>query len=194
MPEEIEVPTEHLHETVNEAAHESAHAGGYAGRHGKEGHEANPFNMRVAITTALLAVVAAIAALLAGHAANEALLEQIEASNEWNHFQSKSIKAAVLSSKVDLLSNLGKPASDKDKAKLAEYDHDMEELTAAAKHKEAASSAHMQHHVVLARAVTLFQIAIALAAIAVLTKKSGLWLCSLGLGVIGVGFFVTGLI
>jgi hypothetical protein len=25
MPEEIEVPTEHLHETIHEAAHESEH-------------------------------------------------------------------------------------------------------------------------------------------------------------------------
>jgi hypothetical protein len=194
VPEEIEVPTEHLHETVNEAAHESAHAEGAHGRHaGGAGHESNPFNMRVALTTALLAVIAAVAALLAGHAANEAVLEQIEASNKWSHFQSKSIKATVLASKVELLGNLGKTSSPKDTAKLAEYDHDMEELKAVAEKKEADSAAHMRHHVVLARSVTFFQIAIALAAIAVLTKKSALWLGSLALGVIGTVFFAIGL-
>ena len=98
MPEEIEVPTEHLHETVHEAAEESARAGG---------HESSPFNMRVALTTALLAVIAAVAALLAGHAANEAMLEQIEASDDWSHYQSKSIKATVLNSKIELLDGLG---------------------------------------------------------------------------------------
>ena len=36
--------------------------------------------------------LAAIAALLAGHAANEALLEQIKASDQWSYYQSKSIK------------------------------------------------------------------------------------------------------
>ncbi len=181
MPEEIEVPTEHLHETVQEAAHEGE-------------HESGPFNMRVALSTALLAVIAAVAALLAGHAANEAVLEQIEASNEWSHYQSKSIKATVLGSKLELLDSLGKPAGSKDPAKLADYDKDMEELKHAAESKEAASKSHMNHHVVLARSVTFFQIAIALAAIAVLTKKSQLWLVSLGLGLIGAAFFVVGLV
>ena len=60
MPEEIEVPTEHLHETIHEAA---------------EGHHSHMagFNMQVALSTAILAVVAAVSALLAGHAANEAV-------------------------------------------------------------------------------------------------------------------------
>jgi hypothetical protein len=40
----------------------------------------------------------------------------------------------------------------------------------------------------------LFQIAIALAAVAVLTKKRPLWLASLALGVIGAFFFVRGLL
>ena len=135
------------------------------------GAESGSFNMRVALTTALLAVIAAVAALLAGHAANEAMLEQIEASNEWSHYQSKSIKATVLSSKIELLDGLGKPAGSKDADKLAEYGKDMKELQHAAESKELASAAHMKHHVVLARSVTFFQIAIALAAIAVLTKK-----------------------
>jgi hypothetical protein len=184
MPEEIEVPTEHLHETVHEAAEESAH----------RGHESGPFNMRVALTTALLAVIAAVAALLAGHSANEAMLEQIEASNEWSHYQSKSIKATVLSSKLELLNSLGKPAGSKDMVKLEEYGKDMEELQQAAKSKEVASADHMKHHVVLARSVTFFQIAIALAAIAVLTKKSGLWIGSLALGATGAVFFFVGLL
>jgi hypothetical protein len=183
MPEEIEVPTEHLHETVNEAAHESKH---------EAAHESSAFNMRVALTTALLAVIAAVAALMAGHAANEALLEEIEASNEWNHYQSKSIKASVLSSKVELLEGLAKPSSSKDAVKLAEYEEDMKEIQKAARSKEEASAKHMKRHVTLARSVTLFQIAIALAAIAVLTKKSALWLVSLALGAIGIAFFVAG--
>jgi hypothetical protein len=185
VPEEIEVPTEHLHETIHEAAHEAEHGGG---------SESSPFNMRVALTTALLAVIAAVAALLAGHAANEAVLEQIEAANEWSHYQSKSIKSTVLSSKVELLAGLGKPSSSKDAVKLAEYEQDLADLKQAAERKEAASTNHMKHHVVLARSVTFFQIAIALGAIAVLTKKSPLWVGSLALGVIGAAFFFFGLL
>ena len=57
----------------------------------------------------------------------------------------------------------------------------MEEIKKEAEAKEAESASHMKHHVTLARSVTLFQIAIALSAIAVLTKKRPLWLVSLAL-------------
>jgi hypothetical protein len=193
MPEEIEVPTEHLHETVNEAAEEERHKAARPSRH-ESGHESSGFNLRVALTTALLAVIAAVSALLAGHAANEAVLEQIDAANEWSHYQAKSIKASVLNSKIELLAGLGKPTSSKDSVKLAEYEQDMAQLKEAAEGKEIASANHMKHHLVLARSVTLFQIAIALAAIAVLTKKAPLWLGSIGLGIIGAAFFIDGLL
>jgi hypothetical protein len=182
MPEEIEVPVEHLHETIHEAA-EGEHHFGRGG-----------FNMQVALSTALLAVVAAVAALLAGHAANEAVLEQIEASDKWNHYQSKSIKETVLSSKTALLAAFDKRIEAKDSQKLAEYSKDMEEIKTEAEAKEAESSKHMQQHVILSRGVTLFQIAIALSAIAVLTKKRPLWLGSLALGAVGAFFFVRGLL
>jgi hypothetical protein len=52
----------------------------------------------------------------------------------------------------------------------------------------------MRHHVILARLVTFFQIAIALAAIAILTKKSPLWFCCLALGGIGTVFFLIGIL
>ena len=57
----------------------------------------------VALSSALLAGFAAVAALLAGHNANEAMLDQIKAADSWNYYQAKGIKAAVLSSKLELL-------------------------------------------------------------------------------------------
>ena len=39
-----------------------------------------------------VAVLAAVAALIAGDKANEAVLDQIRASNQWDYHQSKSIK------------------------------------------------------------------------------------------------------
>src|SRR5215813_12675105 len=85
MPEEIEVPTEQLHETLHEEAHKAHGDGG-----GRE------WFSQVALSSALLAVLAAIAALLAGHHANEGVLEQIKASDHWSYFQSKGIKASVM--------------------------------------------------------------------------------------------------
>jgi len=61
--EEAEVPLEHLHEQTHETAKHSGEA----------------WISGVALSTAILAVLAAIASLLSGEHANEAMLNQIEA-------------------------------------------------------------------------------------------------------------------
>jgi hypothetical protein len=177
MPEEIEVPTEHLHEHMEHAAE----------------HEGGNFNMGVALCSAVLAVAAAIASLKAGHAANEAILLQAKSSNQWAYFQSKSIKEAVLASKVDLIKALGKKVDEKDAEKLADYAKEKAEIQEEAKKQSDESDHEMEIHVILAKAVTFFQIAIALSAMAVLTKKRFLWYSGMGLGVVGAFLLFHGL-
>lgn len=175
MPEEIEVPTEHLHEAMEEAA------------------EGGGFNMGVALCSAVLAVLAAICSLKAGHAANEAILLQAKSTNQWAFFQSKSIKEAVLGSKVDLLKALGKKIEEKDTEKLADYAKEKAEIQEEAKKLAEESEAEMATHVKLAKAVTFFQIAIAASAMAVLTRKRFLWYGGIALGLVGAVLMALGL-
>src|SRR5207247_9492041 len=84
--EEAEVPLEHLHEQVHHSAE----------------HSRERWISWVALSTAVLAVLAAIAGLLSGHHVNEAMMKQIEASDQWRDYQAKSIKAAVLDAKMSL--------------------------------------------------------------------------------------------
>jgi hypothetical protein len=72
--EEAEVPLEHLHEQVHHSAEHSGEA----------------WISWVALSTAILAVLAAIAGLLSGQRANEAMMNQIESSDQWNYYQAKS--------------------------------------------------------------------------------------------------------
>ncbi len=180
---EIEVPTEHLHETLEHHAHE---AGGH--------HDAPSWIPVVALSAAVLAVLAAISALFAGHHANEAMLEQIQASDNYAYFQAKSIKAAVLKDQIELLTALGKSVSDAGPAKLETYKHEQDEIREKADEEVRASHEHLARHNILARAVTLFQIAIALSAIAVLTKRKKAWYLSIGLGAAGAFFLVQALL
>lgn len=182
MPEEIEVPTEHLHESIHEKAHEAG------GGHGHGASSQPSWVMAVALSSALIAVLAAVSALLAGHYANEAMLEQMKASDGWAYYQAKGIKSNVLQTKIDLLTSLGKEPSAKDAEKVAEYGKEQKEIEGEAKHEEHESQEHMQRHSVLARAVTVFQVAIALSAIAVLTKKKAVWFGSMALGAAGIVF------
>ncbi|MCX6928600.1 MAG: DUF4337 family protein, partial [Verrucomicrobia bacterium] len=73
--EEPEVPTEHLQENIQDGV----------------SHSADQWTLGVALSCALLAGMAAVASMKAGHYANEAMALQIESANQWNYFQAKSI-------------------------------------------------------------------------------------------------------
>ncbi len=174
--EEIEVPLEQSQEHI----HEHAHIGGWIGK--------------VALSTAMIAVIAAIAALMAGHHSNEALISQIQSSDNWSHYQAKSIKSSIVMMKNDLIIEMGKTPKGADLEKAAEYKKEQEEISKEAKDKAHESEHHLGAHVILAKSVTLFQIAIAISAIAVLTRKKRFWYVSLGFAGIGVVFFIQGLL
>jgi len=168
--EEAEVPLEHLHEQ----AHETAKHGGEA------------WISWVALSTAIFAVLAAIASLLSGEHANEAMMNQIEASDQWSYYQAKSIKTAVLDAKTGLS---GAP-KESDQSKRARYEKEEEEIKSKAEQKQAAAKSYFHKHEVFARGVTMFQIAIAIAAISALTKKRSFWVVSLVFGAFGCVFLV----
>ena len=172
--EEAEVPLEHLHEQVHESA----------------GHSGAVWISWVALSTAILAVLAAIAGLLSGQHANEAMMNQIEASDQWGYYQAKSIKAAVLDAKIALLAT----QSEQDREKTAKYQEEEFEIKSEAEHKEAAAKSNFHKHEVFARGVTMFQIAIAIAAISALTKKRRFWIVSLLFGGVGCVFVVLAMI
>ena len=142
--------------------------------------------MGVALTAALLAVLAAITALLAEHHANEAMLDQIRSSDKWAFYQAKSIKANLFTTKFELLKVLDKAVDEKDLSKVEEYRTGQETVREEAEEKERASEAHLRHHTILSRSVTLFQVGIAVAAISVLTRRKSFWFASLAFGVVGV--------
>ena len=112
----------------------------------------------------------------------------IQANDHWSHYQAKSIKAAVLRSKVDVLAALDKPGTDADRGKLQEYEHDLDQLKEQAETQEAASDVYLSRHEILERGVTLFHIGIAVVAISVLTRRPSFWYFSLLAGVVGIVF------
>jgi hypothetical protein len=168
--EEAEVPLEDLQEHVHESAE----------------HSGAVWISWVALSTAILAVLAAIAGLLSGQHANEAMMNQIEASDQWGYYQAKSIKAAVLDAKIALLAT----PSEQDREKTAKYQKEESGIKSEAEHKEAAAKSNFHKHEVFARGVTMFQIAIAIAAISALTKRRRFWIVSLLFGGVGCVFLV----
>ncbi len=79
-----------------------------------------------------------------------------------------------------------------EQGRIAQYDRQLEEIKKEAEEKEHASHAHLHKHETYARGVTMFQVAIAVAAIAVLTKLRSFWLVGLGFSVVGIFFLDSG--
>jgi hypothetical protein len=180
MPEEIEIPTEHLSEEIQEKAEE----------------QKERWTLYVALSTALMAVMAAVAGLLAGHHANEALIERAKASDQWNFYQAKNLKQEIAINTDQILHALGKTdtAVKDHSADIARYDREKADIRKEAEEDEQKSEAHLGKHVPLASAVTAFQIAIAISAIAILTRRKNLWYGGLVLTVVGIVFLVLGLL
>lgn len=170
--DEAEVPLEHLHEETQHAAE----------------HGGAPWISWVALSTAILAVLAAIAGLVSGKNANEAMMSQIEAANQWNYYQAKSIKGSLLEAKMTLSD--APNAQDQEKAKR--YEEEQIEIRRQAEHHATEAKEFFHRHEVFARAVTMFQIAIAIAAISALTKRRRYWFVSLVLGAAGGVFLALG--
>ncbi|MDD5263064.1 MAG: DUF4337 domain-containing protein [Methylacidiphilales bacterium] len=172
-----EVPTEHLHEALE---HETKHSG-------------ERWVLGVALSAAIIAALAAIASLLAGANANEAMIDQMQASDQWSYYQAKGIKSSVLAGRIELLSALGKQSDPADAVKLAAYKKEQEAIQAEAEEKQAGSRHHLHIHEIMARSVTLLQVAIAICAVSVLTKRRRFWYLSLVFAAIGLAFLLQGL-
>lgn len=176
--EEQEIPTEHLQEAINEKAEEARER----------------WTLYVALSTAFVAVLAAIAGLLGGHQVNEALIDQIRSSDQWSYFQAKGIKSEIVASTDKILRNLStKPVDEDSKATVEKYEKEKEDIKIKAEEFEKSSEAHLVKHVTLSKAVTIFQIAIAISAIAILTRRKMLWYGSIALTLCGAYFLFTGL-
>jgi len=174
--EEPEVPTEHLHEHIHEAAHESH----------------NKWSMSVAISTAFMAAFAAVSSLMAGHASNEALINQVKASDQWSYYNAKGIKAEV----ADAVLQLRETKSDTSKAAVerkAKLKEDQKEIQKKATEFEDESKKELQEDMLLARAVTFFQVAISISAVSLLAKKKPLWYVSLVMFGLGILQFLIGI-
>ena len=188
MAEGPEVDTDKLQDAINETLE----------------REGGAFLRRIALTTALLAAFAAVASLEAGATVNEALLlkteatrDQAEASDQWAYYQAKGIKAAVQEASRAAWLAAGKPAPVEYEQASKRYLREQEDIQKEAQAKEHARDEKSQEadrllerHHGFAEAVALFQIAIALGAVAALTRLHIVWTGSMLVGAGGIVLFV----
>lgn len=165
--------------------------------HAAQGHHENKSAGTLAVVTAIIATIGALFAYQggatqanAGLYKNNAAIKKTEASNQWNYYQSKSSKQNLSELAIALA-----PAEKQEfyQKEVARYKAEKEDIKKAAEKLEAESKdwdkqsddqIHLHHR--WAQATTVLQIAIALAAIALLTKKRWLEYGVFGVATAGV--------
>ena len=175
--------------------HELEHAA--QGAH--DGHDKGGMIGQIAVVTAIIATVGALFSYQggttqanAGLYKNTAAIKKTEAANQWAFYQAKSTKQSLAEFALDLAPE-DKRASYQ--GKIERYEKEKNDIKAGAQKLEAealdwdqASDAQLHQHHRWAQATTVLQVSIAMAAIALLTKKK--WFELAMFGIAGVGLVI----
>jgi hypothetical protein len=160
----------------------------------------------LSFSTAIIAVFAAVAALESGAFSNEALIQkneamlaQAKASDQWAYYQAKGIKGAVYATQSAALKTSNPEVSADARKEADRYSSEQKEISEEAKKfeeevkaKNEDSNKSLEHHHRFAYAVTMFQVAIALSAIAALSRQKFVWIIGLGISLLGLVYFIDG--
>jgi len=168
---------------------------------GGEGRSSR-WTLWLSLSTALLAVLAAVASLKSGACANDAILakndavlHQSKADDAWAHYQAMSVKAVIYATQAESVANADtarkfKGEADREKNEQKDVRADAERQEGAVEHDDAAAEHALHLHHQFAKSVTIFQVAIALSAIAALVRRQAMWWLSLLIGLAGAFLFV----
>jgi Na+/glutamate symporter len=178
--------------------HELEHAQKGHGDHG--GSHTNS----IAMFTAIIATVGALFSYMggatqanAGLYKNNAAIKKTEASNQWNYYQAKSSKQNLSELAIELAPGAKKDFYEQEikryKQEKSEIKVVAEKLEVASKEWDHQSDEQMHQHHRWAQATTALQVAIALAAIALMTRRKWLEWGMYGMGAVGLGVGVMAL-
>jgi hypothetical protein len=149
----------------------------------------------ISLSTAIIAIVTALAGLYEAQVTsktmllkNEAVLYQAQASDQWSFYQAKGVKGHLYEINAEVFPKL----SDEFTKKAEKYKKDQEKIKKDAQkletirdQKSEESEYYYEKHHILSFAITFLQISIALASISALTRNKQFWLGSLMISVIG---------
>jgi Domain of unknown function (DUF4337) len=166
----------------------------------KEKERREAWTKYTSMSLVFIAVLAAISTQRSGAYSSGVLKElnqstfyQAQASDQWSYYQAKSIKQNLYESLRELAPKTaegtnGAPSLELFNKKIAKYDADKAEITKEAKKLEqlrdtarATADNASRHGSGMGMAVSIFQIAIALGSICLVTKKKSLWYLSLAM-------------
>jgi len=159
----------------------------------------------LALSTAIMAVLAALTTLYMGKYSSRAIMAQGLESNQWAYFQAKSIKEHTFemnkrAMELQMRSQKGMPADvaadyrktiAKYESEINRYEKEKGEIKAKAEEIEKGKLKSQEMGGNFAYALIFLQIAIMLASISSLTKRKYLWYIALAANIGWIFFFLN---
>ena len=159
----------------------------------KAKEKAEAWTKYVSLTLVIIAVIAAVANQYSGKYGSQVQINQIKASDQWNFYESKSIKQHLDEAALpELLAspNAANPAVQKAikqiTSDLARFDTEKADIKAQAEafEKKRDEAGVRGRHMGLS--VTLFSVAIATASICTVTKRKPLWFAAMAMAAFAI--------
>ena len=165
-----------------------------------------PWLNYLALTTIIFAVAATLSTFKGGGYSTRSMLSQEQASNKWSYFQSKSLKLYLYETQKDVLELDTKSMKKVDASvidayhkkileyeqSIKRYDKEKADIKKDAEHLESLRDEAQKHSQVFGMAVIFLQISILISSIAALIKRKYLWFIGIGVGAVGLIYFING--
>jgi hypothetical protein len=165
-----------------------------------------PWLNYLALTTIIFAVAATLSTFKGGGYSTRSVLSQEQASNKWSYFQSKGMKLYLYETQRDVLELdlLKTPKNEKEvvaayQQKIAEYaksvkryEQEKSEIKKEAESFELMRDEAKKHSNEFGMAVIFLQISILISSISALIKRKYLWQMAIGVGAVGLIYFLNG--
>jgi hypothetical protein len=153
----------------------------------------DPFDKNVAVSMAIIAAALAIVTVLGQILANEELLAQQKASDQWAYYQAKSIRRYESDIAKDMLSalNSAPAAMEKYAANQERYEREGGEVQNEATKLERESELRGRQALRFHTGEVFLEIGIVLASLAILTKRRIAWVAAIASACTGVAIAAT---
>ena len=162
----------------------------------KEKEKREAWTKYVSLTVVLIAVVASIAAQWGGKYSSMSQMSQAQESDQWNFYESQSIKQHMFELTRDQVVKSGTDAEAVKQqkafeAKIANYNQKKADIMDKAKEYELRRQYASKAGGQLGMAISLFSVSIATASMCLLTKKKPLWIFAMGMACVGIVYMVS---
>ena len=157
-------------------------------------HQGPKWHRQVALSSLVLALLAALAGLLAGLTASQELHVRTQEIMEVTRLESERIHVEVLRTKHELLDSLGRAANADELAQIQAFEQELEALGAELVAEERQDQRAGNTHLILAIAVLLLSVGITLGGMAIVVEEKLLWYAGLVVGVAGILGLVLGIV